>query len=134
MVKNPPTHQAPLSMGFSRQEYWSGLPFPSPGDLPDPGMRTPFTSRPGILKLGQRGWLGWLRICLQSKRPGFDLWVGKIPWRRKWHPTPVILPGKSHGQRGLVGYSPQGLKESDTTERLHFLSLSLSILLVNLFG
>ena len=44
----------------------------------------------------------------------------KIPWRRKWHPTPVFLLGKSHGWRSLVGYSPWGRKESDTTERLHF--------------
>ena len=42
-------------------------------------------------------------------------------WRRKWQPTPVVLPGKSHGQRNLVGYSPWGHKESDTTEWLHFL-------------
>ena len=47
---------------------------------------------------------------------GFNPWVGKIPWRRKWQPTPVPLPGKSHGQRSLVGYSPWGHKESDTTE------------------
>ena len=47
-------------------------------------------------------------------------WIGKIPWRRKWQPTPVFLPGKSHGLRSLVGYSPRGRKESDTTERLHF--------------
>ena len=40
-------------------------------------------------------------------------------WRRKWQPTPVFLPGESHGQRSLVGYSPWGRKESDTTERLH---------------
>ena len=46
----------------------------------------------------------------------FDPWVGKIPWRRKWSPTPVFLPGESHGQRGLVGYSPWAHKESDTTE------------------
>ena len=44
--------------------------------------------------------------------------VGKIPWRRKWQPTPVFLPGKSHGQRSLVGYCPWGHKESDTTEQL----------------
>ena len=44
------------------------------------------------------------------------------PWRRKWHPTPVLLPGKFHGWRSLVGYSSWGCKESDTTERLHFLS------------
>ena len=42
---------------------------------------------------------------------GFSSWVGKIPWRRKWQPTPVFLPGESHGQRSLAGYSPQ---ESDT--------------------
>ena len=40
-------------------------------------------------------------------------------WRRKWQPTPVLLPGKSHGQRSLEGYSPWGHKESDTTERLN---------------
>ena len=42
----------------------------------------------------------------------------KIPWRREWQPTPVILPGEFHGQRSLVGYSPWGHKESDMTERL----------------
>ena len=55
-------------------------------------------------------------VCLQCGRPGFDPRVGKIPWRRKWQPTPVLLPGKFHGLRSLVGYSPWGCKESDTTE------------------
>ena len=41
-------------------------------------------------------------------------------WRRQWHPTPVLLPGESHGWRSLVGYSPWGREESDTTEQLHF--------------
>ena len=41
-------------------------------------------------------------------------------WRRQWQPTPVLLPGKSHGQRSLVGCNPWGHKESDTTQRLHF--------------
>ena len=49
-------------------------------------------------------------------------WVGKIPWRRKWQPTPVLLPGKFHGQRSLESYCPWGL-ELDTTEWLHFISL-----------
>ena len=49
-------------------------------------------------------------------RPEFDPWVGKIPWRWAWQPTPVLLPGESHGQRSLMGYSPWGHKESDTTE------------------
>ena len=44
-----------------------------------------------------------------------DPWVGKIRWRREWQPTPVFLPGEFHGQRSLVGYSPWGRKESDTT-------------------
>ena len=44
-------------------------------------------------------------------------WIG---WRRQWHPTPVLLHGKSHGWRSVVGYSPWGREESDTTERLHF--------------
>ena len=48
----------------------------------------------------------------------FDPCVEKIPWRRKWQSNPVVLPGKSHGQRNLVGYSPWGCKESDTTERV----------------
>ena len=46
--------------------------------------------------------------------------LGRFHWRRKWQPTPVFLPGESHGQRSLVGYSPRGCKESDTTERLDF--------------
>ena len=50
----------------------------------------------------------------------FNPCVGKISWRRKWHPTPILLPGKSHGWRSLVGYSPWGSKELDTTKRLHF--------------
>ena len=41
---------------------------------------------------------------------------GRFPWRKKWQPTPVFLPGESHGQRSLVGYSPWGCKESDITE------------------
>ena len=43
-------------------------------------------------------------------RCGFDPWLRKISWRRKWQPTPIFLSGKSHGQRSLVGYSPQGCK------------------------
>ena len=64
-------------------------------------------------------WLRRLSICLQCGRPRFDPWVGKIPWRRKWQSTPVLLPGRSHGQRSLVGYSPWGREESDTTEWLY---------------
>ena len=52
-------------------------------------------------------------------------------WRRKWQPTPVLLPGKFHGQRSMVGYSPLDRKESDTTELLHF-HFHFSFLLVDL--
>ena len=63
-------------------------------------------------------WLRWYRICLQCRRPAYSPWVGKIPWRREWQPTPVFLPGEFHGQSSLVGYSPWGCKELDTTEQL----------------
>ena len=45
----------------------------------------------------------------------FDPWVRKVPWRRKWQPTPIFLPGKSYGQRSVMGYSPWDRKESDMT-------------------
>jgi len=51
-----------------------------------------------------------IKICLQRGRPGFDPWVGKIPWGREWLPIPVFLPGELHGQRSLVGYSPWGCR------------------------
>ena len=75
-------------------------------------------------------WLRWESVCLQCRRPRFKPWVGKIPWRRKWQPTLGLLPGKSHGQRSLVDYSPRGCKESDTTEQLHFTSLPILVLLL----
>ena len=56
------------------------------------------------------------KIHLQGRsyrRCGFDPWVGRIPWRRKWLPTPVLLPGKCHGERSLVGCSWWGCQESD---------------------
>ena len=62
---------------------------------------------------------GKKKICLPSRKPRFDPWVGEL-WRRAWQPTPVFLPGKSHGQRSLVGCSLWGREESDTTEWLHF--------------
>jgi len=190
-------YQAPPSMGFSRQEYWSGLPFPSPGNLHSPGIKPRFPalqadallsepprkpqhhptglssahspqsasleSTPMSLpfSLGcehpEQGiepvhhlYIPWQRIwniidkmiklrtilwnisrlpgfpggtgkepacqCSRYKRCGFDPWVRKIPWRRTWQPTPVFLPGESHGQRSLGGYSSQGGKEWDMNE------------------
>ena len=86
-----------------------------------PGVRKTFPSDYYGSTFKKLPW--WLRqysICLQCGRPGFDLWVGEIPWRRKWQSIPVLLPGKSLGQRSLVGYSPWCCKESNRNERLHF--------------
>ena len=55
--------------------------------------------------------LGLPSACSAGDQPGFDPWLRKIPWSRKWQPTPVCLPGEFHGQRSLVGYSPWGPKE-----------------------
>ena len=73
----------------------------------------------GIMSPQRRsGLLRWLSgkesvcQCRRCKRLGFDPWVWKIPWRRKWQPTPSSLPGKSHGQKNLVDYSIRGRKES----------------------
>ena len=54
--------------------------------------------------------------CRRHRSRGFNLWIRKIPWKRKWQPSLVFLPGKFHGQRSLAVYSPWGHKESDTTE------------------
>ena len=80
----------PFAMSFSCHLYTAGLPW----------------------------WLEQWRICLQCRRPGLDPWVGKIPWRKQWLPTPVFLPEEFHGQRSLAGWSPSGHKHSDTTESL----------------
>ena len=69
-------YQPSPSMGFSRQEYWSGVPSGS-GGLPR--------------------WFSANESACSCRRLGFDPWVRKIPWRRKWQSTPVFLPGKSHG-------------------------------------
>ena len=115
--------QAPLSIGFSRQEYWSGLPFPSPEDLPDPGIKPgsptleadALTSEPPGKPLihdiqyitNVLPW--WLRgkesIC-PCRQHGFHPWVREIPLRRAHQPNPVFLPGESYGQRSLASYSP----------------------------
>ena len=123
-------HQAPPFLGFSRQEYWSGLPFPSPRHKSEsevaqlcPTLRDPMdwslpvSSVHGIFQVRVLEWDAitlvhnyCLKFRLKLKK------VGKSTGRRQWHPTPVLLPGKSHGWRRLVGCSPWGRKESDTTK------------------
>ena len=63
-------------------------------------------------------WVKNLPAMQEAQEMQFNPWVGKIPWRRKWQPTPVFLPEKSHGQRRLAGYSPWDCRGSDTPERL----------------
>ena len=68
--------------------------------------------------LGPPRWLSGEESACQCRRCRFNPWVGRIPWRKKWQPTPVFLPGKSHGQRSLAGYSPRGRKELDMSEQV----------------
>ena len=58
--------------------------------------------------------------CRRHKRPGFEPWVGKIPWRRAWQPTPIFFSGEFHGQRSLLDYSPWSHKESEPLSNYHF--------------
>ena len=76
----------------------------------------------GYHPAGLPWWLSGKESHLQCRRPRFDPWVKKIPWRRKWQPTPVVLPGEFHGLTSLIGYSPWDHKELDMTE---WLTLSL---------
>ena len=70
-------------------------------------------------------WFSGKESTCQCKRHGFNPWDGKIPWKKNRPPTPLFLPGKSHGRRSLVGCSPWGRCESDTTEQLHFWTFRL---------
>ena len=70
--------------------------------------------------------------CKRHKRLGFNPWIWRISWRRKWLPTPVFLPEKSHGWRSLAGDSPWGLKESDMTEQLTAHALALLCVWMNM--
>ena len=64
---------------------------------------------------------------VKNLRLRFDSWVGEIPWRRAWLPTPIFLPGQSHGQRNLAGYSSWGCKELDTAEWLTHMRTSICL-------
>ena len=59
-----------------------------------------------------------IESACQFRRHRFDPWVGEIPWRRKWQPTPVLLPGKSHRQKSLAGFSPQGRKRAGQHQKI----------------
>ena len=104
----PPNVILTASLSFSLSHRWF-LSLASPAMIVMLFNLTPF-----LFLQGTNGWPGL---------PRFNPWIGKIPQRRAWQPTPVFLPGESHGQRSLVGYSPQGHTELDTTM---WLTLSLS--------
>ena len=82
-------------------------------------MQCVYQLPPIINLLEPNWWLSGKGSACQCRRCRFNPWVRKIPWRRKWQPTPVFLPGKSHGQRSPTGYSPWGCKELDTTWQLN---------------
>ena len=113
-------------MAFYRQDYRSGLLFHPPGDLPDSGMELASPASPtwqaDSLPLSHLG--SPILLAETGQKLGYVI-IGNSPLfrRRQWQPTPVLLLGKSHGRRSLVGCSPWGRKESDTTERLHFHAL-----------
>ena len=106
MVKNPPAMQETQVRSLGQEDLLEKEVAAHSSFLGFPG------SSDGKASVCNEGDLGLI--------PGFDPWVGNIPWRRKWQPTPVSLPGESRGRRSLVGYGPQGHKESDTTKRLQF--------------
>ena len=107
------------------------LAAPKPGlGLPPPWLCRAGTSDVGTVPvLFPGGASGEEPACpfRRQKRRSFSPQVGKVPWRRAWHPTPVFLPGESHGQRSLTGYSPWGSTESDTTERLSTQTYQISL-------
>ena len=73
------------------------------------------------MQLGRKGlpkWFSGKESTCQCRRHGFDPWVGKIPWRRKWQPTPVFLPGKFSGQKSLVA-ADHGVAKSQTQLSMH---------------
>ena len=116
----PVTRKAPLSVGFSRQECWSGLPCPPPGDLPDPGIEPASLTSSALA--GRFFTTSVTKLGYPDKHICLELYISTYlmqAWRRKCQHPRVFLPGKSHGQRSLVGYSPWGHKESDMPEHTH---------------
>ena len=121
---------------FFKQEYWNGLPCPPPGDLLNPGIESRSLHCRWILYHLSHHFRGYLNsdflggasgkepICQHRRyhRCGFNPWVRKISWKRKWQLIPVFLLEESHGHRILAGYSPRGRNQSDTTECLHVLA------------
>ena len=102
-----------LAMKAPRPNHWTTRESPT--------IRFFFFNHKVTYSLGLPRWLNGKESayqCRKCRTQRFDPWAGKIPWRRKWQPDPAFLPGKSHGQRSLAGYSPWGLEESEMIEQL----------------
>ena len=89
---------------YSSTFAWKSLQTEEPGMLQSMGSKR--VGHEGTSLVAQT--VKHLSAMLQCRRPGFKPWVGEIPWRRKWQSIPVLLPGKSHGQRSLVGLQSMG--------------------------
>ena len=100
--------------GFSSHHFLPALWLPSPPKMAllECGL---FSSHQGGFPSGTSSEESACQ-CRRRGRRGFNPWVRKIPWGRAWHPTPMFVSGKPHGQRSLVGYRPEGHKELDSTE------------------
>ena len=116
--------QDPPSIGFSRSEYRSALPFPSPGDLPNPEIEpgSPVLQADSLLSEPPRKSNSIVPSYFQKFNTHDFILSHRYPFTppMQWHPTPVLLPRKSHGRRSLVGCSPWGREELETTEQLPF--------------
>ena len=105
-----PTSQAGRTTVCS--EFSNCISFPETANLTSCFQKPPWSPSPAthlnfpLLPKGLPWWLSGKESACQCRRPWFNPWVRKIPWRRKWQPTLVFLPGKSHGQRSMAGYSP----------------------------
>ena len=126
-------------MGFSSQEHWRGWPCPASGDLPDPGIEPAFLKSPALAGGLFTTSVTWetprsLAVTSLSVSPVAQtvknlptMWETQVqstgqedPLEKEMQPTPVFLPGESHGQRSLVHYSPWGFKESELMSNFHF--------------
>ena len=110
---------APLSMGFSRHEYWSGLPFPLPGDLPDPRIKPRSSASSALAGRFFTAEPPGKPSAGGARDSGSIPGSGRSPGRGNGNPLQYSCPGNPHGQRSLVGSSPQGCKDSDMTCRLN---------------
>ena len=128
-----------VAISSSRRSSWPRDRTPEPPTLTGRFFTTSFTWETHIVycaSMNLNGFPGGSDVkepTCNAGRPGFNPWVGKIPWIREWQLTPAFFPGEFHGQKSLVGYSPCDHKESDTTERRRLLLFHKSQYILNLF-